>query len=234
VNVAVARLEPTDGDVIWILNPDTEVPSGTVAALRNALADGWDVVSPQIITGGAEHPVVWFGGGDVDLRRGRTQHRRLGDPFAPAESLAPVACSFITGAAPMFTARAWRELGGLREDLFLYWEDADMSLRATGRGLRMAVVPGAVVWHARGGSSDDGHHSSVYYFYMQRNRMLVLRESGVSRGRLLLGPGGIETLRWSLRPLTEPRGRGGKLLASAKGLVAGLSAKITAKVPAAK
>jgi GT2 family glycosyltransferase len=175
-----------DGDLLWILNPDTVVRPGAVAELVAAHQAGWDVVSPVITfeVGGEE--VVWFAGGDIDARQGSVTHRGLYGPVPPDGPPRPT--PFTTGAAAMVPVALWRQTGGFRDDLFLYWEDVEWSLRAGEQGLRMAVVPTARVLHAVGASSGDNGpvaKSPRYWYYNARNRILVLNTSGTKRAALL-------------------------------------------------
>lgn len=117
--------------------------------------------------------------------------------------------------------RTWRELDGFREDLFLYWEDADLSLRAAGQGKRLGLVGNAVIWHAEGGSGEDSGHSVAFHYYMQRNRILVLRPV-VGLRRLVAGSGSRTVLRGLVRALQEPSGRGRKFAYSLIGLYDGI------------
>ena len=135
---------------------------------------------------------------------------------------------FLSGAALMLTAGTFASLGGLREDLFLYWEDVDLSLAAAAAGLRMAVVLGAQVWHAEGASSrreGDGG-SAIYYRWTARNRIVVSSDHRVGRPwSLVLGPGSAETARLLARALVrERRGRTHKAAEVVAGTWAGLRA----------
>ncbi|PPG43390.1 glycosyltransferase family 2 protein [Pseudoclavibacter sp. RFBA6] len=216
VNRAVEALGAAPEDLIWIVNPDAEVSNEAARSLVAVFDDDRaDLVSPLILTGARERPVVWFAGGEIQRRSGRTQHLHLAEDSAGLSGLHDV--SFVTGAAPLIRASAFAELGGFREDLFLYWEDADLSDRATALGLRLAVDLDAVVWHAVGGSGDSHGKSAVYYRYMQRNRMLVA-SGWSSRWNLLLRGGAVETLKLLARPLKERRGRREKFAAGFGGL----------------
>jgi len=62
----------------------------------------------------------------------------------------------ITGCLLLMRTEAYRRLGGMDEDYFLYGEDAEFSLRAGRAGLRRVIVPDAVIVHEVGGSSDAG------------------------------------------------------------------------------
>lgn len=223
VNLAAEAARITPNDIVWVLNPDTAVSVGAVDKLRQVIhEDRADIVSPLIVTGPRTEPRIWFAGGDVDTRRGTSVHFQHGARVdqCPAQE---VESPFITGAAPMFKGSIWLELKGFREDLFLYWEDADLSLRANLLKFRLMLVPSAIVWHREGGSSDEGDGlSSTYYYYAQRNRLVVCSGAS-SRACLALGTGLLETSRLLLKPLVrERRDRLRKFAASTAGLVAGL------------
>lgn len=224
VNRAVALGAYAPDDHLWILNPDTVVQLDAPGLLSHALHEGADIVSPLILTGDPE--TVWFAGGVVDERRGVTRHFGEGQrpPLGPCDVFAT---SFVTGAAPMMTTRTWRALGGFREDLFLYWEDADLCRRAREAGRVLRVVPNARVWHAQGASSEDspGGNGPAFYYFNQRNRVLVCGPA-VGAWRLVAVTGLRETLRLLVRPLLlERSGRLTKASASVKGVRDGLAGR---------
>lgn len=216
VNTGVASAPVEDGDYVWVLNPDTTVALDAAGVLREALERGdGDIVSPVIYTGqGTGRRSIWYSGGTIDYRRGVAWHDTI-TRDGPAFST-----GFMTGAAPMMSLATWQMLGGFREDLFLYWEDVDLSARALDAGARLAVVPGAQIWHAQGGSTGHprGGMSQAYYYYGQRNRLVVLG-SGASRLQLTMGAGLRETVRLLVRPaVRESAPRLSKTIASFRGL----------------
>lgn len=77
----------------------------------------------------------------------------------------------VCGGACAFRASAWRELGGFREDLFMYYEDTELSWRIREAGWRVEFVPGAVVHHEHAASS--GTDSPLFLRVNTRNRILV-------------------------------------------------------------
>ncbi|MGX6508886.1 glycosyltransferase family 2 protein [Rhodococcus sp. SJ-2] len=220
VNRGVAELAPDPDTCVWILNPDTRVRSETAMDLAGALDRfGADIASPLIVTGSSDR--VWFGGGDLDLKRGRTAHWS-GVPTGVTE------CGFITGAAMMVRASAWDRLGGFREDLFMYWEDADLCIRARELGMKMIIDPQVRIWHAVGATTADSGKSALYYFYMQRNRLIVLASTyGV---RDLFGWGAVmEACRITFRAVREGESRIEKIEASTRGCIVGMRMLIEEK-----
>lgn len=221
INMGVRIAEPDDNDVVWILNPDVIVMPGCAERLLARFDDfGVGIVGPAITTG-PKRTTVWYCGGRFEPLRGRTVHEHYGeDVLRLPES--PFVTTFMTGAACMVRATVWRELGGFREDLFLYWEDADLSQRALELGVLIVVEPRARVWHAEGASSSTAPgHSETYFYYMQRNRVVVCSPLRGMAG-LLFGRGARETARLLFSPISQEEGRVAKARAGVRGLVAGM------------
>lgn len=209
-------------DYFWILNPDVTVRPGALAALvSSAIEHGCEIISPLILIAGTQR--VWFAGGTIKARAGRSIHRGIGKE--QEESLRDYSeVSFVTGAAPLIRADAWLRLGGFAERYFLYCEDADLSMRAADLGLAQGVEPRAVVEHAEGGSSKgSGTKSPTFYYYTQRNRLLLYGQR-YSKIRVLLGSGLLETLRLTLLTMRPPSGGAWRRLqASLVGIMAGMA-----------
>lgn len=218
VNLAIRRLAKSDGrDLVWIVNPDLVVHHGAHRALRAALSSA-DIVSPVIFSGGEGREWVWFGGGVIDTRRGWVvQHAA-----APPGGQSVVPTHFVTGAAPLMRLQTWRALGGFRADLFLYWEDVELCLRAREHGMVLGVVPSATAWHRVGGSGDAFGKSVAYYYFMSRNRLVVCGQARWSRLDVALGRGLPITLRLLLASARESQGRWRKMWAVWRGTAAAL------------
>lgn len=102
----------------------------------------------------------------------------------------------ICGGACAISARAWHQLSGMRQDLFMYYEDTDFSYRLRRAGYRVQYVRQAQARHAHAASSDSA--SEAFTTWNTRNRLRVAtRYAPVSvaaralvntGGRMLLGP----------------------------------------------
>lgn len=102
----------------------------------------------------------------------------------------------ICGGACAISAHAWRQLGGMRQDLFMYYEDTDFSYRLRRAGYRVQYVRQAQARHAHAASSDSA--SAAFTTWNTRNRLRVAARyapaSVAARalvntgGRILLGP----------------------------------------------
>ncbi len=60
---------------------------------------------------------------------------------------------FVMGGFFLASMSAWRQIGGFDERIFLYNEDADLSLRTTAAGFSLVLAPMANVVHVGGRSS---------------------------------------------------------------------------------
>ncbi|WP_075863695.1 polysaccharide pyruvyl transferase family protein [Gordonia sp. CNJ-863] len=217
VNFGVARCQGGPDDILWILNPDTDFDLRVVDSLISLVdASGFGVISPRIVTGKAN--TDWFAGAKHDARRGIIvdQRRR-----PQSDDVEVVQTEFMCGAAPLMTLATWHRVGGFRDDFFMYWEDAEWSQRAADAGIRMGVSLSHTIWHRVGGASEShGGKSGLYYFYMMRNRIKLHTELSGIRGTFSL-PFIATSIRWLLRCARANRFDTAKLMALARGVVAG-------------
>jgi N-acetylglucosaminyl-diphospho-decaprenol L-rhamnosyltransferase len=155
-------LERAHGDLLLLLNSDTEIGESGLASLVAAFE-----ASPELGVGGAEliYPggePQWRGGGAPTLlwmfvlTSGlATFLRRY--PFYAERSpikrvVGPVA--WVTGAAIALRRGVWEDVGPLDDRFRLYCQDLDLCLRAGEAGWRVEVVPGFVVEHRQGSTID--------------------------------------------------------------------------------
>jgi GT2 family glycosyltransferase len=77
-----------------------------------------------------------------------------------------------SGGAVLLTASYLADVGLFDEQLFLYYEDVDLSWRGRERGWRYRYVPESVVRHVHAASTVEG--SPQFDYYNERNRLLTL------------------------------------------------------------
>lgn len=216
MNLLADRDDIDPSDIVWLLNPDTELGIGCLDQLEDELDSGeFAIVSPLICSGDKADSWIWYCGGTVDPHHLRVQHqlwaRRCA--LAPAD---PFETEYVTGAAPMMYASTFHAIGGFPSRYFLYWEDTYFSWKARALGFHLGVVPAARLWHAAGASSGNGQ-SRTFYYWFARNRFAYAADIGVPRRRLVWGRGGIETVRPLVRALKERDAALSKLHAVVRG-----------------
>lgn len=179
INRAIAAAD--DADAYWILNPDTQPAPNALAALLHRLhsakadAVGGLIYLPDgLIRSCGGHWVAW-----AAYVKGLGLGRKLSDPPCPQE--VEKSLSYISGAC-MFVSRNFVErTGPMREEYFLYAEEVEWCLRATGKGLKLAYSPDALIFHEQGsttGSGEDASSRPALPIYLdERNKLLVVRDT---------------------------------------------------------
>lgn len=129
VNAGVRLLRARGCRLLLILDPAVRIDESAVRALaRECAEDPQRILSPRI---DHSNGTVWFGGGTVDIRRGRNQTNGSADSAAPD--------GWLTGACMMIHAGLWEWLHGFDETFFVHWGDVDLSWRCVAAGGCLAV-----------------------------------------------------------------------------------------------
>jgi len=165
-----------DKEIPWtfVLNNDTTVTPNTVRLLVEFLQERPDVgiVTPPIFY--ADRPdLVWSAGGS--LSRLRMLFRQDIYPTRNSLPSQPEETGFASGCAMMMRSSLYRQLGGFREDFFLYYEDSLMSLNCLRMGKRIFLHPGGEVLHYVSATA-GGRMSPISIYFTHRNRYLLARE----------------------------------------------------------
>jgi rhamnosyltransferase len=121
-----------------------------------------------------------------------SRHLRPGPPFgwgfrriAADADLSGVLCVITSGS--LFSLRAWHELGGFDEGLFLDLVDTDFCLRARAAGWTVAVAAAARLGHERGAKRAVRFLGRTFYpafmppgrlYYLSSNRLQLFRRHG--------------------------------------------------------
>jgi GT2 family glycosyltransferase len=146
-NLGIRAALSRGAERILLLNDDTEVSPGFLPALVAAIdADPrLGAVGPAICY--FDEPAkVWFAGATFDAETCQVHSSRADEP-ATTLPAALVPTDWLSGCCMLMTRAAVERAGLLDERYFLYWEDADWSLRARAAGFSTAVVPAARIYH---------------------------------------------------------------------------------------
>lgn len=129
-----------------LLNNDTVLGEGALAALR-ACADARPEVGLMGVSlrdMDAPHGIQAYGGGWITPPGVARHVARLADLRR---------LTYVTGAAMLIRREVIRDIGGLDERFFMYWEDVDYSYRAVAAGWSLGVCPECVVYHRESASA---------------------------------------------------------------------------------
>lgn len=194
------------GRHLLILNPDTRVEQGALEAMVDYLD-----THPRIAVVGAR---VKDPGGTVQrsARRFPTMLTGLagrsslvtrmwpGNPLsrrdllADASTATPREVDWVAGSCMAVNAEAFAKVGGMDEQFFLYWEDADLCKRLKEAGWGTVYLPSADVVHDVGRSrrharalSVRGFHRSAYVYFAKHRAGRFRFVSLPVAGALLFG-----------------------------------------------
>ncbi len=172
-NVGIRYAMELKSAYILIINNDTVVTQGFLTPLIE-ICDLNDKVG--IATGKIfyydDRDVLWFGGSYYDKKRcefkidgiGRKEENRHNQrreiPFA-------------TGCLWLVPTKVFETVGLMREDYFLYYEDADYCERVKQSGYRIMYEPDSVIYHKESRSTKRG--SDSYQYYNIRNYLIYTR-----------------------------------------------------------
>lgn len=161
-------LEKGGFDAFWLFNNDALALPETLEHLRAALKSkgAQALYSPVIYPGPGQAP--WFAGGELNFLRMRTEHWH-----AVKSHPDPYRTGFLTGCALFIPREAFLLLGFLDERYFLYYEDAEYSLRAQRSGIPLWIVPTAEVYHSEASQANP----AKVYWLVRSGAEFFLRES---------------------------------------------------------
>ena len=183
-NAGLRRALDLGAEYVLVLNNDTIADASAIRTLVGALeADAQAAAACPLICFAEPPDLVWYGGATFDPTRGRSG-RVSGYREPLAASLGPVReVDRGTGAAMLMRSTVLDQVGLFDDDLFLYFEDVDWSLRARRAGYGILFVPAARIWHKVSVTS-GGEHSPLILYYETRNHLEVCRRHAP------LGPAG--------------------------------------------
>ena len=150
-NVGMARALERGCESLLLLNNDTILHEDCLGTMAAALSSDASIgaVTPKVLF--HDHPDrIWSAGGDISLWRGVARHHGLRALASDPRFAAATDCTFVTGCALCVKREVVEKIGLLDNDLFIYNEDTDYSIRIARAGYRMRYVPEGILWHREG------------------------------------------------------------------------------------
>jgi N-acetylglucosaminyl-diphospho-decaprenol L-rhamnosyltransferase len=186
--LALAR-EPDPPEFIHLLNPDTEVAPGAVAALARDLEEHerCGVAGSQLLTvDGSPVPSAFLFPSAAHEFVNASLSERLGRLFGIGRRSVEISESadvdWVTGASFMVRSAALRDSGLFDDGFFLYFEEVELMHRIRTAGWTIRHVPKSRVVHAEGSSTGVDVASArrhPRYWYQSRRRYFA-RTKGIS------------------------------------------------------
>jgi GT2 family glycosyltransferase len=182
-NVGIRKALSEGADYVLLLNNDTEIAPDFIEPLVKMAQS-----NPNIgITGSKIYyfdapELIWSAGGIIG-KSGATHQLGVNQPDSPEfNQLRKV--DYVSGCAMLVKRAVIEKVGMLDARFFAYYEETDWCARTTKAGFTVWYVPQSKVWHK---ISLKARVFTPYYVYlMSRNRLLFLRNRGMSAPRVLL------------------------------------------------
>jgi GT2 family glycosyltransferase/serine acetyltransferase len=178
VNIGLRRLfADPEIDRVWILNPDSVVPSGTPAAFARYDPGPFALMGGRVLYYDPPN-MIQTDGGMLNRWTGVTGNINLFNLAMSSELPNARDLVFIPGSSMVCSRTFWETAGPIPEDYFLYYEEVDWALQ---RGnLPLVIAPQAIIHHKAGsaiGSATLGRSASSFSIYFKaRSRMAFMRK----------------------------------------------------------
>jgi GT2 family glycosyltransferase len=168
---------------VALINPDAIVEPDALAELHAVIVE--HPHRPHVIATAsvrlADRPELLNSGGNDVHFLGVSWAGCFEEPAADHDQRRTTTAA--SGAAMMCPRSSWDALGGFCDELFAYYEDAELSLRAWQRGGSVEFVPSAVVLHRYEFSRNPTKNR-----LLERNRLIVVLTCFSARHLLLAAP----------------------------------------------
>lgn len=172
-NLGIAESQRVGTDYTLLLNYDTVLAVDTIEKLVSAAQS---LQNPGIVGGkifyAAEPDRIWYAGGCLSLLQGVGKHFGHGDKDR-GQYDASRRVTYVTGCCMLVPTAVFTEVGGLKEEMFMYLDDAEFCLRVRGAGLSLYYESSAILYHVVGPGSEKKSYPDYYLYFSIRNKPYI-------------------------------------------------------------
>lgn len=160
---------------ITFCNPDAILDTKCAHTLISAVTTKKaDVVSPIIYKHNtSDH---WFSGGKISFFKMRATHKYISKKQS-TQSL--VSTDYITGCVMTVSAHVFEKISLFDENFFLYYEDADFSLRARNAGFTLGIILDAKAHHKE--VSEQTNPQKIYFLVLSGLKFFDKHTHGLNK-----------------------------------------------------
>jgi GT2 family glycosyltransferase len=219
MNIGIKEALRNKADYILIHNNDTYVKTDFLQKLFDFAEKNQDagIITPKIyFAEGFEFhknkyrkedlgKVFWYAGGIMDWENVIGHHRGV-DEVDHGQYDDLIEIDYASGCCMLIKSEVFKKVGMFDEKYFLYYEDADLSLRAKKKGYKIIYLPESVIWHKNAGST-GGSGSKLQDYYISRNRMYFGIKYAPLRAKIALLREGVKLVKgkneWQKRGIVD-------------------------------
>jgi len=184
-NLGIAYAIQEKFEYTLLLNNDTTVAKDFLLPLLHFMEEHPEAGAVQPLIYYHHQPtLIWNGGSYYHEWLGHPSIQYIGKKLSdtPLQNQRPVSVDWITGCAFLVRTSLLTQIGGLSNNLFMYFEDIDISLRIREKGYQLWLVPQSAIWHVGGMSNKnkektrEGFVNQVVHYLNIRNRIWILKQ----------------------------------------------------------
>jgi GT2 family glycosyltransferase len=172
-NIGIEYALERGAEYIFLLNYDTEVEKNFLTPLIEIMEEDKriGIASPIILN--EDGSAIWFSGGKISWLKMKSYHEDDNKKDNYFNS------NYLSGCAMLIRSEIFQKVGLFDEDYFLYWEDADFSVRAKRAGYKLAVCPKSRIIHLE--KSQEKKEKKIYWLvisgliFFKKNSSLIFR-----------------------------------------------------------
>jgi GT2 family glycosyltransferase len=156
---------------LFLFNPDA-------VSCPNLISDLIDVICQEPAAAGVSPKILylngmpWYAGAEINYKEGKVVNNAV---LNPAEEKPYYEVDVFSGCAVLFDVSKISKAGALNENLFMYYDEADFSIKLQQQGYKILYVPQLVIYHDVSYTTRSISYLKTYY--MTRNKFMVFGRS---------------------------------------------------------
>ena len=181
-NKALKVILKQNFDYVLLLNNDTEVKPNFLSLLEARMDSDQNLAATQpLILDFPNKNTIWNAGGSFNSFFCLFKTRCKGMIYNPKLKI-DTYTQWISGCCILVKIAVIKKVGLLDNRFFIYFEDADWSIRMTNLGYKLGVVPESIIYHHSSGSnvknntSSEGNLSPYSHYLNVRNHIYLIKK----------------------------------------------------------
>ena len=170
-NIGIKFSITKGADFIWLLNPDIRIEKDALKFMIETILESDNIAAVgSRICFRNDKTLIYTDGGYINPESGykvKHLHSRERLPLQINQKIFEI--DYANGSSMLMSVKALNEIGLLREDFFLYFEETEWSLRAKKKGWKVLSDIRAIAYHS------PSHKGPNYHYYMTRNRIWLAK-----------------------------------------------------------
>ncbi|WP_141431118.1 glycosyltransferase family 2 protein [Bacillus sp. 03113] len=173
-NVGIKAAIERGFEYFWLLNNDTIVEKNALDPLIAKMEqdNSIGIVGSKIFFHGSNK--IWFAGGEINKKTGLIKHLGIGEDDDEKYNKS-IEVDYITGCSLLIKRDVIQNVGVMKEEFFLYFEETDWNIRVKNNGYKIFYVPESIIWHKVSQSTLKGEKfSPIVFYYTIRNNIYLI------------------------------------------------------------